>query len=440
MQAVDLVIAARWVIPIEPAGIVLEDHAVVVHGGRIVDILPAAEAPLAYSPRDLVRRPRHVLLPGLVNAHTHAAMTLFRGMADDLPLEIWLHRYIWPAEGRFVDSAFVRDGAALAMLEMLRGGTTCFSDMYFFPDVVAEVAADLGLRASVGMILLEHPTVWAAGPEEYLRKGLAVRDQYRAHPRVSMFFGPHAPYSVSDRSFAQIRVLADELDAPVQMHVHETAEEVASSVREYGERPLRRLERLQMVGPLLAAVHLTQLETDEIELLAARSVSAVHCPESNLKLASGFCPVSKLLAAGVNVALGTDGAGSNNDLDMFGEMRSCALLAKGLSGRADAAPATAVLAMATQNGARALGLGDRIGSLRRGKEADLICVDLAHPATWPVYQPISQLVYAASRDQVSDAWVAGQHLLVNGEPRVADADGILARADTWRERIANAHG
>jgi 5-methylthioadenosine/S-adenosylhomocysteine deaminase len=304
---------------------------------------------------------------------------------------------------------------------------------------VARVAADMGLRASIGMILLEHPTVWATGPDEYLRKGLAVRDAYRGNPRVSMFFGPHAPYSVSDRSFAQIRVLADELDAPVQMHVHETAEEVANSVREYGERPLRRLERLQMVSPLLAAVHLTQLEPEEIALLAARSVSAVHCPESNLKLASGFCPVADLLAAGVNVALGTDGAGSNNDLDMFGEMRTCALLAKGVSGRADVVPAATVLAMATRNGARALGLGDRIGSLRRGKEADLICVDLARPATWPVYNPISQLVYATSRDQVSDAWVAGQHLLANGEPRVADADGILARAEIWRERIATSH-
>lgn len=439
MQAVDLIIAARWVIPIEPAGVVLEDHAVAVHGGRIVDILPSAEVSLAYSARVHVQRPTHVLLPGLVNAHTHTPMTLFRGMADDLPFQTWLHQHIWPAEGRFVNADFVRDGAALAMLEMLRGGTTCFSDMYFFPDMVAQVATDMGLRASIGMILLEHPTVWATGPDEYLRKGLAVRDAYRGNPRVSLFFGPHAPYSVSDRSFAQIRVLADELDAPVQMHVHETAEEVTNSIREYGDRPLRRLERLQMVNPLLAAVHLTQLEPEEIALLAARSVSAVHCPESNLKLASGFCPVADLLAAGVNVALGTDGASSNNDLDMFGEMRTCALLAKGVSGRADVVPAATVLAMATQNGARALGLGDRIGSLRRGKDADLICVDLARPATWPVYNPISQLVYATSRDQVSDAWVAGQHLLVNGEPRVADADGILTRAEIWRERIANNH-
>lgn len=436
MQPADLIIAARWVIPVEPEGRVLEEHALVVRDGRIVDLLPAAEAAQRYAARDLIRRPHHVLLPGLVNAHTHTPMTLFRGLADDMPLNTWLERHIWPAEARWVDAGFVRDGTELAMLEMLRSGTTCFSDMYFFPDVIARAVDASGLRACVGMIVLEHPTVWARNAEEYLRKGLAVRDQFRGHPRVSMVFAPHAPYTVSDSSFRQIQVLANELDTLIHMHIHETAEEIAASQRQYLRRPLQRLDELGLLTPLLTAVHMTQLTPAEISLLHERGVSVVHCPESNLKLASGFCPVAELAAAGINIALGTDGAGSNNDLDMFGEMRSCALLAKGVAQRADVAPAAAVLRMATLDGARALGLGERIGSLLAGKEADVICVDLSAAATQPVYDPVSQLVYATSRDQVSDVWVAGQQLLADSQPLLADAPAILARAEAWRARLS----
>jgi 5-methylthioadenosine/S-adenosylhomocysteine deaminase len=436
MQPADFIIAARWVIPVEPEGRVLEEHALVVRDGRIVDLLPAAEATQRYAARDLIRRPHHVLLPGLVNAHTHTPMTLFRGLADDMPLNTWLERHIWPAEARWVDAGFVRDGTELAMLEMLRSGTTCFNDMYFFPDVIARAVDASGLRACVGMIVLEHPTVWARNAEEYLRKGLAVRDQFRGHPRVSMVFAPHAPYTVADSSFRQIQVLANELDTLIHMHVHETAEEIAVSQQHFLRRPLQRLDELGLLTPLLTAVHMTQLTPAEISLLHERGVSVVHCPESNLKLASGFCPVAELAAAGINIALGTDGAGSNNDLDMFGEMRSCALLAKGVAQRADVAPAAAVLRMATLDGARALGLGERIGSLLAGKEADVICVDLSAAATQPVYDPVSQLVYATSRDQVSDVWVAGQQLLADSQPLLADAPAILARAEAWRARLS----
>jgi 5-methylthioadenosine/S-adenosylhomocysteine deaminase len=286
------------------------------------------------------------------------------------------------------------------------------------------------------MIVLEHPTVWARNAEEYLRKGLAVRDQFRGHPRVSMVFAPHAPYTVADSSFRQIQVLANELDTLIHMHVHETAEEIAASQQQFLRRPLQRLDELGLLTPLLTAVHMTQLTPAEISLLHERGVSVVHCPESNLKLASGFCPVAELAAAGINIALGTDGAGSNNDLDMFGEMRSCALLAKGVAQRADVAPAAAVLRMATLDGARALGLGERIGSLLAGKEADVICVDLSAAATQPVYDPVSQLVYATSRDQVSDVWVAGQQLLADSQPLLADAPAILARAEAWRARLS----
>ncbi len=440
MHPADSIITARWIVPIEPAGLVLEDHAVVVRDGRILAVLPRAAALEAYPSAPRIDRPSHVLLPGLINAHTHAAMTLFRGMADDLPLDTWLNQHIWPAEAHWVTPDFVRDGTELALLEMLQGGITTCGDMYYYPDAVARAVADSGMRATVGMIVLEFPTVWARSADEYLSKGLAVRDQYKGHPLVSTMFAPHAPYTVANRTFEQIRVLADELEAQVQMHVQETAEEILTSLREFQCRPLQRLDALGIVTPLLAAVHVTQLDASEIELLAARGASVVHCPESNLKLASGLCPVARLAAAGVNVALGTDGAASNNDLDMFGEMRTAALLAKGVAERADVLPAAAVLQMATLNGAQALGLGDRIGSLLPGKEADLICVDLSRPASQPVHSPISQLVYATSRDQVTDVWVAGRQLLKGGQPTIADNDGILARATAWGDKLRSGNG
>jgi len=440
MHPADLIISARWIVPVEPTGVVLEEHAVVVRNGRILALLPRAAALQSYPSAARIDRPDHVLLPGLVNAHTHAAMTLFRGMADDLPLETWLNQHIWPAESRWVTPDFVLAGTELALLEMLQGGTTSFGDMYFFPDVVARAVADSGLRAAVGMIVLEQPTVWAQSADEYLSKGLAVRDQFKGHRRISTTFAPHAPYSVGDRTFEQIRMLADELDTPIQMHVHETASEVAASVRTFGYRPLQRLDTLGLVTSLLSVVHMTQLEPDEIALLASRGSSVIHCPESNLKLASGLCPVARLVAAGIHVALGTDGAASNNDLDMFGEMRTAALLGKGVAQQADALPAAMILQMATLNGAEALGLGDLTGSLLPGKEADLICVDLARPATQPVYSPISQLVYSTSRDQVTDVWVAGQQLLDGGRPTMVDNDSILARATAWGQKLRNPHG
>jgi 5-methylthioadenosine/S-adenosylhomocysteine deaminase len=375
------------------------------------------------------------LIPGLINAHTHSAMTLFRGMADDMPLDEWLKEHIWPAEARWAGSDFTRDGAELAILEMIRGGTTCFQDMFFFPDVVAQAAVDRPIRAAVGMIVLETPTVWAQNKEEYLSKGLAVHDQFVGTPLIRTNFAPHAPYSVGDAALQQIRTLADELNVPIHMHVHETVSEVQGSVDEHGLRPLQRLNELGLVNPLLTAVHMTQLTGAEIALLADRGASVVHCPESNLKLASGFCPVAKLQQAGVNVALGTDGAASNNDLDMFGEMRTAALLAKGIADDAAAVKAEDALAMATINGARALGMDNEIGSLEAGKAADLVCVDLSSPASQPVHQPISQLVYSVTRDQVSDVWVGGQSVLSERELSNDNQGDILQRARAWQRRI-----
>jgi 5-methylthioadenosine/S-adenosylhomocysteine deaminase len=436
MEHADLVINARWTVPVEPAGTVLENHGLAIRDGRILALEPAPRIAARFAAAQVLERPGHVLLPGLINAHTHAAMTLFRGLADDLPLDVWLQQHIWPAEQRWAGAEFVRDGAELAMLEMLRGGVTCFNDMYFFPDVVAQASLDHGLRAVVGMILIEQPTPWAQTIDEYFDKGLAVHDRFRGHALIHTAFAPHAPYTVSDPSLRRIRMLADELDVPVHMHVHETRGEVDQALQTDGQRPLARLEQLGLVSPLLAAVHMTELDEPEIDLLAARGASVIHCPESNLKLVSGRCPVARLLAAGVNVALGTDGASSNNDLDMFGEMRSAALLGKSVANDAAALNAAEVLTMATLNGARALGLADAIGSLLPGKAADVICVDLQHPATQPVYHPISLLVYSATRDQVSDVFVAGRALLADGRYTVTEARPILDRAQAWQRRLA----
>ncbi|MEC7804206.1 MAG: TRZ/ATZ family hydrolase [Pseudomonadota bacterium] len=435
MHAADCIVIPRWLIPVEPAGQVLEEHAVVVGNGRIVALVPAAEAVSSFAAEKVIERPDHVLIPGLINAHTHAAMTLFRGLADDLPLQEWLEDHVWPAEARWVDSNFVRDGTDLAVFEMIRSGTTCFNDMYYFPDTVAQVAAERNLRACVGMIVIEMKTAWAENFEEYLTKGIKVHDRYREHPLISTAFAPHSTYAVGDNALQRVSALADELDVPIHMHLHETAAEVQQSVDQFGQRPIERLAAIGVLNPQLAAVHMTQLNHEEIMLVAEHGVSVVHCPESNMKLGSGFCPVAELLAAGVNVALGTDGAASNNDLDMLGEMRSAALLAKGVAGNPEAVKAEDALAMATINGAHALGLGESIGSLVVGKWADMVCLNLAAPATQPVHHALSQVVYSASRDQVSDVWVAGRPLLRDGEFSAPDAPAVFKRAAAWRDRL-----
>jgi len=433
MQTIDLLVLPRWLVPVEPSGVVLEEHALAVDGGRIVDVLPAAFARQAFQPRELLELPDHAVLPGLVNSHTHSAMSLLRGLADDLPLMDWLQNHIWPAEGANVSYAFCADGVRLAAAEMIRGGTTCFNDMYFFPDATAAVASEIGLRASVGLIVFDFPTPWAQNWEEYIHRGLEVHDRLRGNPLVTAVFAPHAPYTVSDTPLKKVRELATELGIGIHMHLHETAGEVSGAPD--GRRPWQRLRELDLLGQDFIAVHMTQLTDGEIAEAAKLGLSVAHCPESNLKLASGFCPVGKLLAAGVNVAIGTDGAASNNDLDLLGELRTAALLAKGVSGDASALPAEAAIRMATLAGAKALGLDHEIGSLAKGKAADFIAVNLNRPATQPVYHVLSQLVYATGRDQVTDVYVAGRALLRSGKLMTLNEAETLAKAEEWRQRI-----
>ncbi|MDP2398961.1 MAG: TRZ/ATZ family hydrolase [Burkholderiales bacterium] len=429
-------IEPRWIIPVEPAATVLEAHAVVIEDRHIAAVLPVGDAVGRYPGAERIDLPDHVLIPGLVNLHTHAAMTLMRGMADDLTLMDWLQNHIWPAEGRLVSDEFVHDGTLLACAEMLRGGITCFNDMYFFPEAAARAALQAGMRAALGIITLEFRSAYASDAQDYLAKGMALRDSLRDEPLLSFCLAPHAPFTVSDETFAQVAIYAGELELPVHIHIHESAQEVADSVARHGLRPLARLEKAGLLGPGLIAVHSVHLNAQEIALFARHGCSVAHCPSSNLKLASGIAPVAKLLQAGINVGLGTDGAASNNRLDLFTEMRLAALLAKGSSGDATAMPAQRALECATLGGARALGLQDRIGSIVPGKLADLTAVNLAASELSPCYDPVSHLVYAAGREHVSDVWVDGKRQLAGGKLLKLDEAGIRARAQHWRHRIS----
>lgn len=429
-------IAARWVVPIKPENTVLENHCVVFENDAIIDIIPIEHLSVSYPNAKIKKRPNHVLIPGLINAHTHAAMSLLRGIADDIPLMDWLNNHVWPTEAKHVDDKFMRDGTELAIAEMLLSGTTCFNDMYFFPNIVAKTSQKLGMRAVVGMIVIDSPTAWAENADDYFSKGIQVSDDAKNMPLVTTAFAPHAPYTVNDDNLTRTRLTADEMGVPIHIHMHETAYEVDESNKIIGMRPLQRLNKLGMLNPRLIAVHMTQLNDDEIDLIAKKGIHIVHCPESNLKLNSGFCPIGKLMNAGVNIALGTDGAASNNDLDMMSEMQTAALLGKVVANDSTAISASTALEMATINGAKALGLEDKIGSLEIGKQADIVAIDLDHVSTQPVYDPIAQIVYSASRQQVSDVWIAGKQKVDNHQLVDIDEVKLKHTAQGWAKKIS----
>ena len=434
-EPIDLLIEPRWLIPVEPHGVVLEDHAVAVSAGNIVDILPAKEALGRYQPAQRATLPQQVLIPGLVNLHTHAAMALLRGIADDLPLMDWLKTRIWPAEAKHVSAAFVRDGTLLACAEMLRGGITCFNDMYFFPEAAAEAAQSLGMRAVLGMVIIEFPTAYATDADDYISKGLAVRDRLRGEPLISFCMAPHAPYTVADKTFERIATLSAQLDLPIHVHLHETSGEIGQSLAQHGTRPLNRLQRLGLLGPGLIGVHAVHLDEPEIALLAENNCAVAHCPTSNMKLASGAAPIAKLSKQGVRIGLGTDGAASNNRLDLFQEMRHAGLLAKVSSGDAAVLNAHELLRMATLGGASAVGLDDRIGSIQAGKAADVCAIRLDALETSPCFDPASHLVYTAGREHVTHVWVNGVLQVENGLLRGCDTARLLDTVNLWQNKL-----
>lgn len=435
LMKIKLLIIPRWIITVDPNNQVLTQHAVAIQEDKLLDILPIDKAKALYEAEEIVVLPQHALLPGFINAHTHASMALLKGLADDLPLMTWLQDHIWPAEARWAGTEFVYDGTQLAIAEMLRSGTTCFNDMYFFPEAAVQAVTEAGIRASIGLIMIDFPTAWGKGPDEYLAKGLELRRTLQDHALIRTVFAPHAPYTVSDQSLQQLHTQAEALNVPIHMHLHETAFEVQQAIGQTGESPLARLDRLGLLDRHFLAVHMTQLTPEEIELLGEKDINVIHCPESNLKLASGFCPVADLITAGVNVALGTDGNASNNDLDMLGEMHTAALLAKAVAHNASAVPASQALRMATINGAKALGLEHLIGSLEVGKAADMIAVDLGGLDSLPLYDPVSHLVYCTTRQQVTHVWVAGNLLLDNRKLTTLDETALIAKAQAWQAKI-----
>lgn len=436
MEPIDLLLTARWILPIAPNNCVLENYALAIHGDRIKDLLPLEDAKQQYYAENYLDLKDHVLMPGLVNMHTHAAMNLFRGLADDLPLMDWLTNYIWPAEKAIINAESVEVGTRLAVAEMLRGGITCFNDNYFYHDTIAAVAAEEGIRACVGLLIMNVSTTWAKNEKDYLARAKATLENQAHVPGITWALTPGHPFTVSDPTLIEIKSLAEKYNTPIHMHVHETKAELDGSMKDYGMHPLARLHKLGLLSKRFIAIHMTQLNDAEIELVSNTKTNVVHCPESNLKLASGFAPIAKLLNAKVNVSIGTDGAASNNDLDLFGEMRTAAFLAKAVSGNPTTLPAHDALAMATINGAKALGLAHEIGSLEPGKAADIIAVDLSSYLTQPVYNPVSHLVYALNRLQVKEVWVAGKRLLKGGKLVRLDVESTLAQAARWAQQIA----
>lgn len=437
MQPIQTLLSAKHIVTVDSANTVLKNHSIAIDNGRIVDIVPNEKASDLFNATNHIEYDNHILMPGLINAHTHAAMSLLRGVASDIALMDWLENHIWPIEQKWADEKFVYDGSELAIAEMLRGGTTCFNDMYFFPEVTARVASNIGMRAIIGMIALEFPTRYAASPDEYISKGLALFDEYKTDPLIRNVFAPHAPYTVSDATFTKINSYANELDLPVHMHIHETELEIENSIKEFGKRPLERLNDLGLVNPNLLAVHMTQLTDAEIDNIAEAGVNVIHCPESNLKLASGFCPTHSLLKHNARVIIGTDSCASNDDLDMFSEMRTAALLAKGVSQQATAFSAQQAIRACTIDAASAFGLDDEIGSLEKNKSADIIAIDCNHIEANPLYDIYSHLVYSTERSRVTDVFIAGRQLLRDRSLTTISEDEILAKTSAWADKISN---
>ena len=432
--AADLQLDAAWLLRVEPE-MPLRNHSIVVSRGAIVDILPTPVATELYAPERRVDLGDHIVLPGLVNAHCHAAMSLMRGIADDVVLQDWLQAHIWPREAAHLSADFVFDGSLLAAAEMIRGGITACSDMYFFPEASARALRQSGMRAQLGLPVIEFPSAYAQDADDYLQRGLEVRDRLRDDPLISFALAPHAPYTVSDATFSKIVTYAEELGLPIQTHLHETMREIAEGVAAHGCRPMARLQALGVLGPEFSAIHAVHCNADDIANLSNHASQVIHCPSSNLKLGSGIAPVAALLAHGVNVALGTDGAASNNRLDLFEEMRLAALLAKGIAQDASTLPARQAVAMATMGGARALGLDAVIGSIAIGKSADIIAVSIASPELSPMFDPYSHLVYTASRAEVSHAWVAGACILEERRLTCCDVQAVLRLAQHWQEKL-----
>ncbi|MAR99939.1 MAG: N-ethylammeline chlorohydrolase [Nitrosomonadales bacterium] len=434
-KKVSTIISATWIYTSNSKNELLSNYSIVIKNDKIIDLVLQDEVFEKYEANEVYQLTDHIITPGLINTHTHVAMSLFKGFADDLPLQDWLNNYIWPAEKKFVNSQFVKEGSILALSEMIKSGITTYNDMYFFPDSTAEASKDLGIRSNIGLVVLDFPTNYASDPEDYLAKGFNFRDKWRNEDLISTSIAPHAPYSVSDKAFNLINTYSEELDINIHIHLHETILEIEDSIEKYGITPIQRLNNLGIIGPSMIAAHCVHLNEQDLSILTSNKVNIVHNPSSNMKLGSGIADVTKMLKQNLNVSLGTDSSASNNRLDIIEEMRLAALLIKGKTKSPELLSAVQAINMATINGAKALGLDSLIGSIEINKKADLISIDLNSITAQPIYNPLSTLVYSSSRSDVDYVWINGDIKLKDKKLINIDEDKIIQIAKKWQTKI-----
>jgi len=431
MKSCDLIISAPWVLPVAPENTALTEHSVAISGGTIIAVGPTDYIVQNYSGTEHLKLTHHIVLPGLINTHCHSAMTLLRGAGEDQPLKAWLEETIWPLEAAVMDDNYVTLGTQLAVAEMLLCGTTTFSDMYFLPEKVADVCIDVGIRAQLSFPIIEFANAWSHSADDALAKGLALHEQLKGNNLVHVALGPHSGYSLSAAELEHIAQVGLEQNLPIQMHIHETAQEVADAHQSMGQSWIERCAEIGMLGPHVQAVHMTQISDSELKLIADTDTRVVHCPTSNLKLASGYCPTTQLRDAGITVSLGTDGAASNKRLNLFAEARMASLLAKHTDRNAAAATAEEMLHMATLGGARALGMENVTGSLEVGKAADLIAVDINSLGMLPMYNPFATLIHGDAGNAVSHTYVAGKALVADGQLTPDSLTDLAQRVLSW---------
>ncbi len=436
MLNVDKIIHARWILPLDETDRFLEKSAIIIDKGKIIKIMPSTAVEHEFCSKNVSSLDNHVVLPGFINCHTHSPMNLFRGVADDLPLKRWLTEHIWPAEQSIITPETTQLGSQLAIAEMIRSGTTCFNDHYFFPEATEQAAILSGIRASLGLLVFDIETLWSQNETEALDKAehiLATR--YLKHPNINWTIAPHAPYSVNDAALKHIKAISDKYEIPVHIHIHETQQEIDDSLQQHGCRPLARLKKFGLVNQRLLAVHMVHLDNEDFTTIEDSNINIIHSPESNLKLGSGIAPIYALQQKGFNIALGTDGAASNNDLDMIGEMRTASLIAKGSTHNPTALNAYEVLKMACINGARALGLDKITGSLEIGKQADIIALDVSDYWQQPIFNPATHIVYTGNRMSVTDSWVNGKQILKDKQLTTIDTAELMDKLTEVTSKI-----
>jgi 5-methylthioadenosine/S-adenosylhomocysteine deaminase len=436
MNKADYIICGDYVLTMNAGFESIRQGAIAVQGSSIIEVGKSDDLMQRYPEAEVIVGENKVLLPGLINTHCHAAMVFFRGLADDLPLKEWLENHIWPAEARWLTPEFVYDSTELACLEMLKAGITTYNDMYFFGDSTARATRALGMRASLGAGIIDFPTVAASTLDEYLANAERFIANWKGDDLISPCIAPHGAHTCGPETLRRSKELAERLDVQLHMHLSETRWEVEEIISKHGKRPVEYLDSIGFLDERLIAAHCVHLDEGEISLIAKRSVSVSHCVESNLKLASGIAPVPQMLKSGVRVTLGTDGAASNNDLNILSEMSTAAKLHKAIANDPTVMNSKTALLMATRWGAEALGMGDKIGSLEKGKAADVISINLKRPHLTPLYDIYSHIVYSAMASDVETVIVGGRLLIRNGTHVSGMEDSIMQKASEWQSRIA----